>query len=232
MAMRWERLWQFVGLAGVGFFLVSAYTPLPNMLYRWTASPSDVQPADAIVVLGAHVSENEQLSAESLRRTLRGMTLYRAGLAGVIVFSGIPNLDVPGPSEAEVRARLAREMPGEAPVPADETNLAAGARVYVQHCAVCHGVPGAEPTAIAKGEFPRPPHLFRGKGVTDDSAGETYWKVANGIRMTGMPGFGKSLSTDEMWQVSLLLANADKLPASVSVALANGVSQEKVVPGR
>ncbi len=125
-------------------------------------------------------------------------------------------------AQMALRARLAKEMPGEAPIPADEANLAAGARVYVQHCAVCHGVPGAEPTAIARGEFPKPPHLFQGKGVTDDPPGETYWKVANGIRMTGMPGFGKSLSTDEMWQVSLLLANADKLPATVTAVLASG----------
>ena len=170
-----------------------------------------------------------------------GATVLLA-VAGAYVYFGrgmapVATAAAPMPFEAKLahmalHARLEREMPGEAPVPADETNLAAGARVYVQHCAVCHGVPGAEPTAIAKGEFPRPPHLFRGKGVTDDSAGETYWKVANGIRMTGMPGFGKSLSTDEMWQVSLLLANADKLPASVSVVLASGVNQEKVVPGR
>ncbi len=128
-----------------------------------------------------------------------------------------------------LHARLAHEMPGEAPIPADEGNLAAGARVYVQHCAVCHGVPGAEQTAIARGEFPKPPHLFRGKGVTDDTPGETYWKVANGIRMTGMPGFGRSLSTDEMWQVSLLLANADKLPPTVSAVLANGSASGQVV---
>ena len=30
--------------------------------------------------------------------------------------------------------------------------------------------------------------------------------------MTGMPGFDKTLSTTQMWQISLLLANADKLP--------------------
>jgi thiosulfate dehydrogenase len=121
-----------------------------------------------------------------------------------------------------LHARMEREMPGEAPIPPDEANLVAGARVYVQHCAVCHGLPGGGQTAIAEGEFPRPPHLFRGKGVTDDTAGETYWKVANGIRLTGMPGFDKSLSTDRMWQVSLLLANADKLPASAGAALAEG----------
>ena len=60
-----------------------------------------------------------------------------------------------------------------------------------------------------------------GKGVTDDEPGETYWKVANGIRLTGMPGFNQQLSTTEMWQVSLLLAHADKLSDSVKGILAN-----------
>ena len=49
--------------------------------------------------------------------------------------------------------------------------------------------------------------------------GLTYWKVANGIRLTGMPGFNGSLSADEMWQVSLLLANANKIPATVASVL-------------
>jgi mono/diheme cytochrome c family protein len=91
----------------------------------------------------------------------------------------------------------------------------------MEQCAVCHGVPGKDQSAIAKGEFPRPPHLFKGKGVTDDEPGETYWKVANGIRLTGMPGFNQQLSATEMWQVSLLLANADKLPEAAKAVLAN-----------
>jgi thiosulfate dehydrogenase len=119
-----------------------------------------------------------------------------------------------------VHSRIEKEMPTQVPVQADEANLTAGAHVYMQQCAVCHGVPGREQTAIAKGEFPRPPHLFRGKGVTDDEPGETYWKVANGIRLTGMPGFNQELSTTEMWQVSLLLEHADKLSDSTRAALA------------
>ncbi len=55
--------------------------------------------------------------------------------------------------------------------------------------------------------------------MTDDPAGETYWKVANGIRLTGMPGYVNSLSENEMWQVSMLLAEADKLPAEVHQTL-------------
>jgi len=88
----------------------------------------------------------------------------------------------------------------------------AGAELYKQHCGVCHGLPLSPKTAIATGMYPRPPQLFQGKGVTDDEPGETYWKIFNGIRLTGMPGFSKTLSETQMWQMALLLANADKLP--------------------
>ncbi|HTZ84573.1 MAG TPA: c-type cytochrome [Candidatus Acidoferrales bacterium] len=114
-----------------------------------------------------------------------------------------------------LHARIDKEAPKTAPIPADEANFTAGVNIYKEHCAVCHGVPGAPQTAISKGEYPKPPKLLEGMGVTDDPPGETYWKVDGGIRMTGMPGFGKSLSTTEMWQVSVLLANADKLPQAV-----------------
>ncbi len=116
-------------------------------------------------------------------------------------------------------ARIAKEMPKTVPVPADEPNYLAGAEVYRENCGVCHGRPGETPTAIARGMYPKPPKLLEGKGVTDDEPGETYWKVANGIRLTGMPGFSDSLSQTQMWQVSLLLAHADKLPESVKSAL-------------
>lgn len=113
-----------------------------------------------------------------------------------------------------LHARIDKEAPKTAPIQPSDENYQAGARIYRTNCAVCHGLPGQQQTAIAKGMFPEPPGLFEGHGVTDDPAGETYWKVANGIRLTGMPGYSKSLSSAEMWQVSLLLANADKLPQS------------------
>jgi mono/diheme cytochrome c family protein len=47
-------------------------------------------------------------------------------------------------------------------------------------------------------------------GVSDDPSGETYWKAANGIRLTGMPAYKDILSDTQLWQVSLLLANANK----------------------
>lgn len=121
-----------------------------------------------------------------------------------------------------LHARLDKEVPKTVPVPVDESNLAAGAQIYKEQCAVCHGLPGGQETAISKGMFPKPPKLMDGKGVTDDPPGESYWKVAGGIRMTGMPGFDKNLSTTQIWQVSLLVANADKLSPAVKQSLASG----------
>jgi thiosulfate dehydrogenase len=118
-----------------------------------------------------------------------------------------------------LHVRLDKDMPKSVPITATEPNYVAGADLYKQNCSVCHGVPLATKTAIALGMYPRPPLLFEGKGVTDDTPGETYWKIFNGIRLTGMPGFSKSLNQTQMWQIALLLANADKLPPAAKTVL-------------
>lgn len=123
-------------------------------------------------------------------------------------------------ASAALHARIRREMPKTTPVAADEGIYLEGARVYREDCAVCHGLPGMPQSAISKGLFPDAPQLFKGKGVTDDEPGETYWKVVNGIRLTGMPGFRQSLSERQAWAVSLLLAHADKQSESVRAELA------------
>lgn len=121
-----------------------------------------------------------------------------------------------------LHAGMGKAAQQQSPIPADETNLTAGAQVYRDHCAVCHGLPLTPQTAISKGLYPKPPKLMEGTGVTDDPPGETEWKVNGGIRMTGMPGFHDSLSSDQMWQVSLLCANADKLPPATKSLLVSG----------
>ena len=123
-----------------------------------------------------------------------------------------------------LHARVRAEAPKNSPIQPDEPSLTAGAKVYVEDCAFCHGPPKQPAVpAAAKGMYPVPPQLFEDM-VTDDPVGETYWKVSNGIRLTGMPAFSKSLSDTQMWQVSLLLANADKLPDQTKAALSQIVS--------
>ncbi len=112
-------------------------------------------------------------------------------------------------------ARIDREMPGNPPIQADERTFTAGAQVYSDQCAVCHGFYG-KPSTLGAGMNPKAPQLWaqhKGSsvvGVSDDPPGETYWKVLNGIRLSGMPQFKGTLTDTEIWQVTLLLANADK----------------------
>jgi thiosulfate dehydrogenase len=89
---------------------------------------------------------------------------------------------------------------------------------------VCHGLPGEPKSAAAQGMFPAPPQLFHGVGVTDDETWESYWKVENGIRMSGMPGFKGQLPETQIWQVAVLVKNADKISDPVKKELAAGAS--------
>jgi thiosulfate dehydrogenase len=111
-----------------------------------------------------------------------------------------------------VQARIAREAPAKAAFPASEENLAAGAKIYHEQCVECHGQPGSAPSAVSKGMYPPPPQFFERKVMGNDPVGQNYWIVANGIRLTGMPGYRQSLSEQQLWQVSQFLSNRDRLP--------------------
>ncbi len=99
-------------------------------------------------------------------------------------------------------------------------DLVNGAGVYQKNCAFCHGLPQQPASTASQGMFPRAPQLFtQQESVSDDPAGVTYWKVKNGIRLTGMPAFKAGLSEDQMWQVAALLSRSDQLPPEVLEAL-------------
>lgn len=140
--------------------------------------------------------------------------------------------DKPFPNEnlmtsVPLHARIEREMIKNPPIQPNEENYVAGAHIYADNCAICHGLHG-KPSIVGTHEFPTATPLWEKHhngsvvGVSDDPPGETEWKVANGIRMTGMPAFREALNDTQMWQVSLLLANADKpLPPEV-IGILNG----------
>lgn len=140
--------------------------------------------------------------------------------------------DPPFPDEklvtsAPLEARIDRELVKTPPIQPSEDTFVAGAHVYADQCAVCHGFHG-KPSVVGTHEFPSAPALWEKHrhgdvvGVSDDPPGETYWKVANGIRLTGMPAYKDVLTDTQMWQVSLLLANADKPLPPAAIAVLNG----------
>lgn len=111
------------------------------------------------------------------------------------------------------KARIRSEQPERDLSTFNSADLEAGADIYRRDCAFCHGLPNQPKPAAAKGMFPKAPQLFdHDDMVTGDPVGEDYWKVKNGIRLSGMPGFKDSLSDTEIWQVSALLARANQLP--------------------
>ena len=160
-----------------------------------------------------------------------GIVVLAAALFLYLKFGSLPVAvaDAPFPFEKEIvhlplDARIDRETK-TAPFGISEDVFESGAHVYRNQCASCHGTPGHD-VPYAHYMYPRAPQLWKKHGnkgvvgVSDDEPGETYWKVANGIRLSGMPAYSHVLSDTEMWQVSLLLKNADKeLPGPVSQIL-------------
>ncbi len=148
------------------------------------------------------------------------LVLILAAIVGFVVIrtGAVPaNADSRPPSlerwaaRTSLKATIDRNAPRQDnPLAATDENVIAGIKLYGQNCAMCHGDSSAHPTNVAKGLYQHPPQLAK-RGVEDDPAGETYWKVAHGIRWTGMPAFGKTLNQTQLWQVTLFLKSMDHL---------------------
>lgn len=149
-------------------------------------------------------------------------------LAGYLFVSlgGIPMSTNAAPLPAErflsgkaIKASIGKSAQEQSPLPADETNLMAGAKIYQENCAGCHGHPD-KPSRLAKRVYPHIPQLLPPHhGVTGDPVGAIHWMVKNGIRFSAMPSFDGRLTDPETWQVSLFLHSVDKLPAAVQETL-------------
>lgn len=120
-------------------------------------------------------------------------------------------------ARTSLRATMRREAPsGANPVSLTEQNLRDGVGLYARNCAICHGSAkgNASPSPIATGLFQKPPQ-FASHGVENDPEGESYWKIKHGIRLTGMPSFGATLSERDIWTIALFLKHMDQLPPAV-----------------
>jgi mono/diheme cytochrome c family protein len=173
---------------------------------------------------------------------LLGLILAPLAALAWLQFGKVPVAvaDQPIPQEkllthVPLNARIEKEMVKNPPILPNEDMLVAGAQVYRDQCAACHGFHG-KPSSFGPHMYPDAPALWEKHrnsnvvGVSDDPPGETYWKVANGIRLTGMPAYKGTLTENQLWEVSLLLANADKpLPPAAVDILSGQPAQAPVV---
>jgi len=121
-------------------------------------------------------------------------------------------------AKTSLRATIERDAPKTPnPVPLNDENVLAGIKLYGKNCIVCHGGADGAPTNVAMGLYQHAPQLGK-HGVEDDPDGETYWKVAHGIRLTGMPAFGPTLQERQLWQLALFLKHMDHLSPAADTA--------------
>ena len=90
----------------------------------------------------------------------------------------------------------------------DSSLVSMGFVHYREMCVGCHGGPGIEQSEIAEGLYPNPPMLT--KVAKDRTPQQLFWITKNGLKMTGMPAFGKTHTDDMIWAI---VAFTKKLPA-------------------
>lgn len=103
-------------------------------------------------------------------------------------------------------ASTARHIGGlKNPISPTEDNIEVGAKIYLAHCAGCHGVPANPDSQFSHSFNPPAPGFF--KEPPDMSETENFYIVQHGVRWTGMPSFGSTLSDDQIWQAVTLLSH-------------------------
>jgi mono/diheme cytochrome c family protein len=154
---------------------------------------------------------------KSIIASIGAIGLIAVAAAVTVVYSGVVSVAATDPhwtitdwALRTVRERSIKAHAAGLAPPAlldDEQRIVAGADHYAAHCATCHGAPGASESDLAHGLSPKPPQL---KEVAPRySAGELFWILKNGIKMTGMPSWA-SHADAELWDIVAFLR---KLPS-------------------
>lgn len=131
----------------------------------------------------------------------------------ILVFSGAPDVSALHSASPLVDWFLvttrehsieARAEKIQVPDLSGEGRLAEGAEHYHEMCADCHGAPGVDAEEFAQGLHPAAPDLTRHRFEGEEAA-EAFWIIQNGIRMTGMPGFGATHTDEQIWDIVAFL---------------------------
>lgn len=132
-------------------------------------------------------------------------------LAGAgLVWSGVYSFAADVPHSAPVAAilELARERSVKVragdiavPPPGGRERVLAGAGNYDAMCAQCHLSPEGQPTELSRGLYPAPPRLAR--HAVDPAV--AFWTIKHGIKASGMPAWGESMTDADIWNLVAFL---------------------------
>lgn len=150
-----------------------------------------------------------------------GVVMFMALTGRVSMRADVP----PTQLEAEIAGRamdasVARNAPKITnPLHADEVTLVAGATLYRDHCAACHGDPVHPESPLAKTLNPPAPQFMTDSA--DMPEHHNFYITQHGIRWTAMPGWENALSDQQIWQVVTFLAHMDSLPSAAKDVFVN-----------
>jgi len=130
-------------------------------------------------------------------------------VAGIVGFTQIKLGAVQEPGHVEtVLATRAKHIlvrrSSRLGVPDPPTDIQAsvqeGDKLFGTECGACHGLDGHKPTDAGRWMYPRAADLTS-RDVQSYSDGELFWIIRNGIRLSGMPAFGKVESDEHIWNL-------------------------------
>lgn len=139
-----------------------------------------------------------------------GIVYIAAG--GYDVAADVPHWPLTHSVMENVRTRsIARHSAGiEAPALDDEALITSGAGNYDAMCAACHLKPGVAATEMSRGLYPAPPDLAKDPVENPAAA---FWVIKHGIKMSGMPAWGKSMEDEYVWGLVAFLNELPGMPA-------------------
>jgi mono/diheme cytochrome c family protein len=132
-----------------------------------------------VVVILAYVTLS-QSNSFSTKATPTALERWIAGTARSLTISSAAKLANPVPESAEA--------------------LDEGREHWADHCASCHANNGSGDTELGKHLYPPAPDM-RLPATQDKSDGELFFIIQNGIRMSGMPGWGSAGHEEESWKL-------------------------------
>lgn len=136
------------------------------------------------------------------------------GLGCVVAIIGFYQINIdalqePGPTETLLATRakhilVHRSSSRDAilPAPTDlKASIEEGDKLYGIDCAMCHGSDGHTPSDTGRWMYPRASDLTSLE-VEQYSDRDLFWIIKNGIRLSGMPAFGKVESNEHIWNLA------------------------------